>query len=307
MQPYEKKLFSLMEKNKKIVILTAENRVSLRNIPSKLDSNFIDVGISEQNLVGISAGLAKSGFLPIIHGMSAFLTMRAFEFIRTDLGYPSLPSVLVGTFNGLSATANGTANGPTHQAIEDIALMRLVPNMTVVVPSDLQETLSILENIEKLDGPLYIRDSNFETINFERKPFEWLKNECVIKGEKIAILSYGTILVVCINVSKKLSSENILHSIYNMRFIKPIDKVILNEIFENHEIIFVIEDHINIGALSSIVKEYGFDNKKSKKIISINLKHNFFKPGNFNEALDTAGFSVNKIYEKIKKEINFIS
>jgi transketolase len=305
MQPYEQKLFSLIEKNKNIIILTAENRISLRNIPLKLDNNFIDVGISEQNLVGISAGLAKSGFLPIMHGMSAFLTMRAFEFVRTDLGYPSLPSVLVGTFNGLSASANGTANGPTHQAIEDIALMRLIPNMTVVAPSDLPETLSVLDNIEKLNGPLYIRDSNFETIDLERKPFEWLKNECMIKGEKIAILSYGTILDICIKVSKKLTSENIVHSVYNMRFIKPVDKIILNEIFDNHETIFVVEDHINTGSLNSIVKEFAFDNNKFKKIIPINLKNDFFKPGNFEDSLDTAGFSRDKIFDRIKKDITF--
>jgi transketolase len=232
MEPYESKILAMIEKNKKIVVLTAENRVSLRNIPEKLNQNFIDVGISEQNLIGIGAGLAKLGFLPIMHGMSAFLTMRAFEFIRTDLGYPSLPSILVGTFNGLSATGNGTANGPTHQAIEDIALMRLVPHMTVVAPSDVSETLQILDNISKLDGPLYIRDSNFGSINMEREPFVWGKNECIIKGDNVAILSYGTILDICLKVSKKLSEKSFSHAVYNMRFLKPIDQEILYEIID---------------------------------------------------------------------------
>ena len=213
MELYESKILSLVEENKKIVILTAENRVSLRNVPEKLNQNFIDVGISEQNLIGIGAGLAKLGFLPIMHGMSTFLTMRAFEFIRTDLGYPRLPSVLVGTFNGLSATANGTANGPTHQAIEDIALMRLVPNMTVVTPSDRLETLKILDNISKLEGPLYIRDSNFESMEIEREPFVWGKNDCIVSGEKIAILSYGTMLDICLKASK-----NYLKSQFHMQF-----------------------------------------------------------------------------------------
>ena len=256
MEPYESKLLSMIEKNEKIVLLTAENRVSLRNIPEKLNQNFIDVGISEQNLIGIGAGLAKLGFLPIMHGMSAFLTMRAFEFIRTDLGYPSLPSVLVGTFNGLSATANGTANGPTHQAIEDIALMRLVPNMTVIAPSDLTETLEVLDNISKLDGPLYIRDSNSESMSINRDPFVWGKNECIVKGDNVAILSYGTMLDICLNVSAKLSEKSFSHAVYNMRFLKPIDKDVLSQIFKNFEKIFVVEDHISIGALGSIVKEF---------------------------------------------------
>ena len=299
MEPYESKILAMIEKNKKIVVLTAENRVSLRNVPDKLNKNFIDVGISEQNLIGIGAGLAKLGFLPIMHGMSAFLTMRAFEFIRTDLGYPSLPSVLVGTFNGLSATANGTANGPTHQAIEDIALMRLVPHMTVVAPSDVSETLQVLDNISKLDGPLYIRDSNSGSIDVEREPFVWGKNECVIKGDNVAILSYGTILDICLKASKKLSEKSFSHAVYNMRFLKPIDKEILHEIFDKFEKIFVIEDHISMGALNSIIKEFAWENDKDNKIIFINLGESFFRPGNFNDALQNTELAAGKIYGKI--------
>ena len=299
MELYESKILSLVEENKKIVILTAENRVSLRNVPEKLNQNFIDVGISEQNLIGIGAGLAKLGFLPIMHGMSTFLTMRAFEFIRTDLGYPRLPSVLVGTFNGLSATANGTANGPTHQAIEDIALMRLVPNMTVVTPSDRLETLKILDNISKLEGPLYIRDSNFESMEIERESFVWGKNDCVVSGEKIAILSYGTMLDICLKASKKLSEKSVSHAIYNMRFLKPIDKKGLEEIFSKFEKIIVVEDHIEIGGLSSIVKEFAFVSGKKNKIEFMNLRQSFFRAGNFVDAMQNTELTVGKIIAKV--------
>ena len=299
MEAYESKILELVQKNKKIVVLTAENRVSLRNIPEKLNDNFIDVGISEQNLIGIGAGLAKLGFLPIMHGMSAFLTMRAFEFIRTDLGYPKLPSVVVGTFNGLSATANGTANGPTHQAIEDIALMRLVPNMTVITPSDRSETLQILDNLQKLDGPMYMRDSNFESIDIKREPFVWGENECIIEGENIAILSYGTMLEICLKVSKELSKKSFSHAIYNMRFLKPMDYNLLDEIFDKFDKIAVVEDHIGIGGLSTIVKDYAWDNNKSNRIIFMNLGENFFRPGNFNDAIQNTELAQGKILKKI--------
>tara|TARA_B100000378_G_scaffold226583_1_gene190656 strand:+ start:582 stop:1238 length:657 start_codon:yes stop_codon:yes gene_type:complete len=215
------------------------------------------------------------------------------------LGYPSLPAVVVGTFNGLSATGNGTANGPTHQAIEDIALMRLVPNMTVVAPSDVSETLQILDNISKLNGPLYIRDSNFGTIDIQREPFVWGKNECIVKGDDVAILSYGTILDVCLKVSKKLSQGSFSHSVYNMRFLKPVDKEILHEIFNKFKKIFVIEDHINMGALGSIIKEFAWENKKDNEIIFINLRESFFRPGNFNDALQNTELAAGKIYGKI--------
>ena len=299
MEPYESKLLSMVTKNKKIVVITAENRASLRNVAEKLNQNFIDVGISEQNLIGIGAGLAKLGFLPIMHGYSAFLTMRAFEFIRTDLGYPSLPSVVIGTSNGLSASGNGTANGPTHQAIEDIALMRLVPNMTVIAPSDSSETLDVLDNISKLNGPLYIRNSNSESMDIQRKPFVWGKNECIIEGDNVAILSYGTILDICLKVSKKLAQDSFSHAVYNMRFLKPIDKEILHEIFDKFEKIFVIEDHINMGALGSIIKEFAWENHKDNKITFINLRESFFRPGNFKDALQNTELASGKIYGKI--------
>ena len=243
--------------------------------------------------------MSKLGFLPIMHGMSTFLTMRAFEFIRTDLGYPRLPSVLVGTFNGLSATANGTANGPTHQAIEDIALMRLVPNMTVVTPSDRLETLKILDSISKLEGPLYIRDSNFESMEIEREPFVWGKNDCIVSGEKIAILSYGTMLDICLKASKKLSEKSVSHAIYNMRFLKPMDKKGLEEIFSKFEKIIVVEDHIEIGGLSSIVKEFALESGKKNKIEFMNLRQSFFRPGNFLDAIQNTELTVGKIIAKV--------
>ena len=153
MHTYENRLYELTQKNNEIIVLTAENRFCLRNIPKLLGNRFIDVGISEQSMIGISAGLAKMGKIPVVHALSAFLTMRAFEFIRTDLGYPSLPSILVGTFTGY----NSTANGPTHQAIEDIGLMHLVPNINIFAPSNLYELIKIFDEINNIKSPTYIR------------------------------------------------------------------------------------------------------------------------------------------------------
>ena len=177
--------------------------------------------------------------------------------------------------------------------------MRLVPNMTVVAPSDVSETLQILDYISKLNGPLYIRDSNFGSMNIEREPLVWGKNECLVKGDNVAILSYGTILDISLKVSKKLSEKSFSHAIYNMRFLKPIDKEILHEIFDKFEKIFVIEDHISMGALSSIIKEFAWENHMNNKITFINLRESFFRPGNFDDALQNTELASGKIYGKI--------
>src|SRR5262249_58837894 len=120
--------------------MTAENRAAIRTLPERLGSRFIDVGIAEQTLVGAAAGLALRGKMPIVHALAAFLTMRAFEFIRTDVGIAQLPIKLVGAFAGFLSEANG----PTHQALEDLALMRGIPGMNVCCPADEDAMLEAL-------------------------------------------------------------------------------------------------------------------------------------------------------------------
>src|SRR5690606_39763980 len=124
---YEQKLLELVQKDERIVVLTAENRAAIRNLPSKIKDRFIDVGIAEQTMIGMAAGLALRGRIPIVHALSTFLTMRAFEFIRTDIGIANLPVKLVGADPGFLSEANGL----THQAIEDISIMRGIPGMNI--------------------------------------------------------------------------------------------------------------------------------------------------------------------------------
>ena len=122
------------------MVVTAENRAAIRNLPAVLGERFIDVGIAEQTMIGMAAGLALRGRMPVVHALAAFLTMRAFEFIRTDVGIGRLPVKLVGGVPGFLSDANG----PTHQAIEDIALMRGIPGMKVFCPADEADLIAAL-------------------------------------------------------------------------------------------------------------------------------------------------------------------
>src|SRR5436305_13855158 len=124
---YEELLEEIAAEDERLVVMTAENRAAIRNLPSKLGNRFIDVGICEQTMVGAAAGLALRGRTPVAHALATFITLRAFEFIRSDVGIGNLPVKLVGGVPGFLSDANG----PTHQAVEDIALMRGIPNMQV--------------------------------------------------------------------------------------------------------------------------------------------------------------------------------
>src|SRR5213080_750411 len=129
---YEELLTETALANEQIIVMTAENRALVRNLPGILGKRFIDTGITEQTMIGAAAGLALRGRIPVVHALAAFLTMRAFEFVRTDMGIGRLPVKLVGGVPGFLSEANG----PTHQAVEDIALMRGIPNMQVFCPAD---------------------------------------------------------------------------------------------------------------------------------------------------------------------------
>src|SRR5262245_10656217 len=150
---YGEALLALALADERIVVMTAENRAPIRALPAALGDRFIDTGITEQTMVGMAAGLALRGRVPVVHALATFLTMRAFEFIRTDVGIPSLPVKLVGTVPGILSEANG----PTHQALEDIALLRGIPGMRVFCPADRDDLVAGLEAVIADPSPWYIR------------------------------------------------------------------------------------------------------------------------------------------------------
>ena len=295
MHPYEAKLLELAEKDPRLVVMTAETRFNMRNLPALLGGRFIDVGIAEQNLIGIAAGMAQLGKRPICHALAAFLTMRAFEFIRTDLGYPSLPAVVVGSFNGFVSQANG----PTHQAIEDVAIMRVVPNMSVFAPSDIGELRQGLDHIGQLQGPLYIRYNEAPPIGKDRKVLVWGVNEQLVQGENVAVLSYGLMLTQCMSALEHLTSTSVRPSVFNMRFLKPMDFSLLDSILGTYEHTVVVEDHFATGGLFSIVRERQGEIRTRSKIRGITLQEKFFKPALMDDALGHAGFSADTLAARI--------
>src|SRR5271167_29004 len=138
MPSYEDALATLADNDRRIVVMTAENRAAIRGLPQRLGDRFIDVGICEQTMIGAAAGLALRGRVPICHALATFLVLRAYEFVRTDVGIGRLPVKLVGGVPGFLSDGNG----PTHQAIEDIALMRGIPNMQILCPADEEELVA---------------------------------------------------------------------------------------------------------------------------------------------------------------------
>lgn len=184
---YEDILKEMALADERYIVMTAENRVAVRNLPPLLGPRFIDTGITEQAMIGMAAGLALRGRIPVTHALAAFLTMRAFEFIRTDVGIANLPVKLVGGVPGFLSDGNG----PTHQAIEDIALMRGIPNMHIFCPADEADMVIGLRQVLSSPNPTYIRYNSLPAVIEHQDTFALGQAESVSEGTDVTLIVYG--------------------------------------------------------------------------------------------------------------------
>lgn len=293
---YEDTLRNIVEKDEDYIVLTAENRAAIRNLPQVLAERFIDVGIAEQTMIGVSAGLALRGRKPVAHALTTFLTMRAFEFIRTDVGVPALPVKLVGSFAGFMSEANG----PTHQALEDVALMRGIPNMQVFCPADREDMTIALPRILESDAPSFIRFNSIESAFEHSRRFEIGEAEVVSHGKDVAILVYGTLFREAYLAASLLDSHNISVELVNLRTLKPIDETSVLKAVKKCDLVVTIEDHFLTGGLYSILAEILLKNNLTCQIMPFGLKERWFKPGLINDVLKIEGFTAEQIVKKIR-------
>lgn len=291
---YEQLLTDTALADEKYVVMTAENRALVRNIPAALGNRFIDTGITEQTMIGAAAGLALRGRIPVVHALTSFLTMRAFEFIRTDIGIPALPVKLSGFIPGFLSDANG----PTHQALEDIALMRGIPHMEVFAPADEEDLLLMLPYIWSSAAPSYVRINTRPTTH-QHTPYVYGKAEVIGQGDDVTLITYGLMLEQCIQAADILSQEGKVTGIINMRSLKPVDEKALIEAAYNSKLLVTVEDHFLTGGLYSIVAETFLKHRVIADVIPFALKDKWFKPALLPEVMKHEGFSGKQIAEEI--------
>src|SRR5208283_1116160 len=297
MTTYQELLKDIALTDERIIVMTAENLASIRGIPDALGSRFIDTGIAEQSLVGMAAGLALRGRIPVIHALSTFLTMRAFEFIRTDVGIGNLPVKLCGGVPGFLSDANG----PAHQALEDIALMRIIPPMNIFCPSDEQELTLGLGQVLEHPGPFYIRLNHAKAVIEHAPDFKIGKAEVVFDGEDITILVYGMLFAEAVKARTLLQAEGKNVRLLNMRTVKPVDEEAIIAAAEQTSLLVTLEDHFITGGLYSIVCETLIRRDVNCKVLPIALENRWFKPALLPQVLEHEGFTGEKIVEKILK------
>ena len=291
---YVELLTEIALSDERFIVMTAENRALVRNIPAKLGNRFIDTGITEQTMIGAAAGLALRGRIPVVHALASFLTMRAFEFVRTDAGIPNLPIKLSSFIPGFLSDGNG----PTHQAVEDIALMRGIPNMTVFAPADEDDLVKMLPQIWNHPHPSYVRINTRKT-DYEHSPFELGKAEVIAEGDDVTILTYGLLFEQALIAVEILKKEGLSVGLVNLRSLKPVDEQAILHATRNSKLTVTLEDHFLTGGLYSIVAEVLLKHSLTANVLPFALNEKWFKPSLLPNVMEHEGFTGKQIAEKI--------
>jgi len=297
---YESTLSALVAADPRVVVMTAENRAAIRNLPAAIGARFIDVGICEHTMVGMAAGLALRGRVPVVHALATFLTLRAFEFIRTDVGIARLPVKLVGGVPGFLSEANG----PTHQAIDDIAVMRAIPGMEIFCPADEAELIAGLPAVVASPAPTYIR-FNARRSTLAHRPFALGRAEVLAGGRAddadcdIAVLATGMLVPIAALACASLRDSGIAVRLVNMRMVAPLDEQAVLDAAASCRVMVTVEDHLLVGGLYAAVAEALVRHGVRAPVVPLGLDARWFRPGRLGDVLEHEGFSAPRLAERL--------
>lgn len=254
-QSYGEELAKLGEENENVVVLDADLSTATKTeiFAKKFPDRFINVGIAEQNLMGISAGLSTFGKIPYASTFAVFAAGRAYEQIRNSIAYPNLNVKICATHAGITVGEDGA----THQMLEDLSLMRILPNMTVISTSDDTQTRWAVREISKINGPVYLRLSRMATpVIYEKSDnFEIGKGIQIGDGTDASIIATGVTVPEAIKAQEILKENGVNVRVIDMHTIKPIDKDLIIKCAKETKRIITVEDHNIIGGLGSAVCE----------------------------------------------------
>lgn len=297
---YSKALIELCKEGDDIVVFDADLAKSTTTVQFKAEypDRFVDVGIAEMNMVGLAAGTSLTGKIPFATTYSAFLAGRAFDQIRTTVCYSNLNVKFGGMHTGLTVGQDG----PTHQMLEDIALMRVLPNMTLLNPCDTNEAYLATKAATKINGPVYIRFVREKTPVFTSTDDEFIvgKAKTVIDGNDFTIISTGPMVWLAIEAAEALAKENISVRVINIHTIKPLDEEAILKAVNETKGILVVDEHQIYGGLGSAVAEVVAKAGNNIKFDIKGVEDTFNLSAPAADLMKEAGFTTEAVIEKVK-------
>ena len=299
-------IYRLAKDSKDIIFIGSDlGAGTLSNMKSDLPDQFIMEGISEQHIIGMSSGLAMEGFIPYVNSIAPFLTRRCYEQILVDLCLHDLPVRLIANGGGVVYAPLG----PTHLAVEDIAILRAIPNMTIIAPCDADEMSRLMPKTIDYPHPIYIRlaKGGDKIISQEDNGFEIGKAIILREPKDGLFITTGVMAQKAIEAANQLSDEGIECGILHMHTVKPLDEESLLSLIPKVQVIVTVEEHIRNGGLGSAVLEFCSDElpEYSSKIRRVGIPDKFSdKYGSQEELLEYWGITVESIKKVMKNEIS---
>ena len=253
---FAREVTKLVKKNNNLVLLSGDIGNKLfDNFKAIAPDNFINCGIAEANMMGVASGLALSGLKPIVYTITPFTTTRCLEQIRIDACYHNVPVIIVGTGSGLSYASLG----PTHHSLEDFAIFRAIPNITILAPADEVELQECLKGALKMNSPVSKKMKNF-------KIGSSIKHS---KGKDVCLIGCGTLMPEVLKAAQMLREKKISCRVESFHTIKPLDTKTLTSIFNSVKVVSIVEEHSIIGGLSGAISEWYSSSKAKRKNTSV--------------------------------------
>lgn len=298
-QSYGEALVELGKENENIVVLDADlsNATKTNLFNKEFPNRFFNMGIAESDMLATAAGFATCGKIPFASTFAVFATGRAYDQIRNSICYPNLNVKICATHCGITVGEDGA----THQMLEDINLMRGLPNMIVLSPADDIEAKWAVKEAAKIDGPVYIRFGRAATpiLYDENAKFELGKAVQIGEGKDATVFATGIMVSEALKAKEELEKEGINIRVIDIHTIKPIDRSIIVKSAEETKKLISIEEHSIIGGLGTAISEVLTD-EAPKKLVRIGMKDCFGKSGNATQLLEYYGLTYKEIIEEVK-------
>lgn len=295
---YGEALAALGEINEKVVVLDADlaHATMTATFEKKFPERFFNAGIAEANMMDMGAGLSTMGYIPFCSTFAIFGAGRAFEQVRNGIAYPGLNVKLGMTHAGITLGEDGGS----HESIEDIALMRVIPGMTILSPCDAKETRKAVEAAAQIEGPVYLRLARLPSRVFDESPFEVGKANVLQDGTDMAIFTTGVILSNVLDAVEALERDGHSIAVINIHTIKPIDRECIEHYACKCPRIVTVEEHSVIGGLGDAVMGVV---EGRRRVAKIGVLDRFGQSGKPEALLEEYGLSMARIKERLEEEI----
>ena len=298
---FGKHLVEMGKKHPELIVLDADVSSSTKSalFGKEFPSRFYNVGVAEGNLAGMAAGLATCGYHPVINAFAIFLSLKSLDQIRNDMCYNKLPVIIAGAYGGLSDSFDGAS----HQAIEDIAIFRALPNMEVIVPSDSHQAELALEYVLSVDHPVYIRLNRNAMPDIDTKESDFMAKKAIkiTEGKDVTIAANGITASMAVEAQAILAKEGISAEVFSVPFVKPLDTTSIFESAKKTGALVTVEEHLLAGGFASAIAEEAFPAQLKCKVANIAINDKFGETGPYVPLLAKYGLSADNIVKTVKE------